>query len=91
MLKEPYDNLQSGAAEELRRFAEARFTGVELKLQVREGDPSREIIRAAADLGADLIVLGTHGRTGVAHLLIGSVAEKVVRKSPVPVLTVRGE
>jgi nucleotide-binding universal stress UspA family protein len=43
----------------------------------------------AGDAGSDLIVLGTHGRTGLAHLLIGSVAEKVVRKSPVPVLTIR--
>jgi nucleotide-binding universal stress UspA family protein len=49
----------------------------------------REIIAAAREEEADLIVMGTHGRTGLAHALIGSVAEKVVRKAPCPVLTVR--
>jgi nucleotide-binding universal stress UspA family protein len=57
---------------------------------VRDGYTSLEIMQAARELGSDLIVMGTHGRTGLAHLVIGSVAEKVVRKSTVPVLTVRG-
>ena len=57
--------------------------------QVRRGTEFREIIAAAREEGADLIVMGTHGRTGLAHALIGSVAEKVVRKAPCPVLTVR--
>jgi nucleotide-binding universal stress UspA family protein len=48
-----------------------------------------EIVRAAAELPADLIVMGTHGRTGIRHALLGSVAEKVVRRAPCPVLTVR--
>jgi nucleotide-binding universal stress UspA family protein len=47
-----------------------------------------QILVTAREVGADLIVLGTHGRTGVSHALIGSVAERVVRHSPVPVLTV---
>lgn len=53
------------------------------------GDPRREIVRFANDRGIDLIVMGTHGRGGMAHLLLGSVAEKVVRTAPCPVLTVR--
>jgi nucleotide-binding universal stress UspA family protein len=53
------------------------------------GVPFVEIIRAARDYGVDLIVMGTHGRTGVSHILIGSVAERVVRKAPCPVLTVK--
>lgn len=53
-------------------------------------NPSVEVIRAGERLGCDLIVLGTHGKTGLEHLVIGSVAEKVVRKSPIPVITVRG-
>lgn len=53
------------------------------------GNPFLEIIQAARDGDADLIVMGTHGRTGLAHVLMGSVAEKVVRKSPCPVLTVK--
>ena len=54
-----------------------------------EGTPFVEIIRYAKEHDIDLIVLGTHGRSGIAHMLIGSVAEKVVRKAPCPVLTVR--
>lgn len=52
------------------------------------GDPVREILNAAVAVGADVIVMGTHGRTGLQRLLLGSVTERVVRRSPVPVLTV---
>jgi nucleotide-binding universal stress UspA family protein len=55
----------------------------------RQGPPFVEIIRYAKDQAIDLIVLGTHGRGGLAHVLMGSVAERVVRKAPCPVLTVR--
>jgi nucleotide-binding universal stress UspA family protein len=56
---------------------------------VAVGVPVDEINRAAHDQHADLIVMGTHGRTGLRHLMVGSVAERVVRSSKVPVLTVR--
>lgn len=56
---------------------------------MRMGAPADEIIRYADDRDIDLIVMGTHGRSGVAHMLMGSVAEKVVRAAPCPVLTVR--
>ena len=55
------------------------------------GVPFVEIIKAARDKDIDLIVIGTHGRTGLAHMLIGSVAEKVVRKAPCPVLSVKSK
>jgi universal stress protein A len=55
------------------------------------GVPFLEIIMTAKDKNIDLIVIGTHGRTGIAHMLIGSVAEKVVRKAPCPVLTVKSK
>jgi nucleotide-binding universal stress UspA family protein len=54
------------------------------------GNASDEILSTAKERGADLIVMGTHGRRGLAHVFLGSVAEKVVRRSPVPVLTVGG-
>lgn len=53
------------------------------------GEPAREIVAWAGANGADLLVLGTHGRTGFEHALLGSVAERVVRKAACPVLTVR--
>jgi nucleotide-binding universal stress UspA family protein len=53
------------------------------------GQPAEAIVRTAEERGADLIVMGTHGRTGLSHALLGSVAEKVVRLAPCPVLTVR--
>ena len=56
---------------------------------VLPGIPYDEIIKKAQEFNADLIVLGTHGRTGLDHVLFGSTAEKVVRKSPIPVMTIR--
>jgi len=55
------------------------------------GEPAAEIVEFAQQGGFDLIVMSTHGRTGIAHALLGSVAERVVRRSPVPVLTIRPE
>jgi nucleotide-binding universal stress UspA family protein len=62
---------------------------VSVEHRVEEGDVVEEILRVARAVGADLIVLGTHGWTGLGRLLIGSVAEKVLRASPVPVITVK--
>jgi len=55
----------------------------------RQGSPFVEIVRYAREQDIDLIIMGTHGRGPIAHMLLGSVAEKVVRKAPCPVLTVR--
>ena len=57
--------------------------------EVRLGSPAAEIIAAATDLHADLVCISTHGRGGIARVLLGSVAELVVRQAPCPVLTVR--
>jgi universal stress protein A len=58
-----------------------------LRKTVKIGDPRAQIVAHAAAEGADLIVMGTHGRTGAARFLLGSVAERVVREAPCPVLT----
>jgi len=63
--------------------------GVSIESRVREGDPRREIVDEAKDWGADLIVVGSHGRTGMQRWLLGSVAEHVVRHAPCSVEVVR--
>ncbi|HYD49496.1 MAG TPA: universal stress protein [Terriglobales bacterium] len=68
-------------------FAKRR---TELKTVIREGTAHQEIVAVAAKLKVDLILLTTHGRTGLSHLLMGSVAERVVRTAPCPVLSLRG-
>jgi nucleotide-binding universal stress UspA family protein len=74
------------------RVAErTRAEGVETVTAVRSGIPDDEIRAYAEDEGCDLVVMGTHGRTGIERYLLGSVTERTVRQSPVPVLTVRAE
>jgi nucleotide-binding universal stress UspA family protein len=75
------------ALELLGQTAAAR--GLSARREVRVGLDFREIIEYARAEGIDLVVMATHGRTGIAHVLVGSVAERVVRKSPCPVLTVK--
>jgi nucleotide-binding universal stress UspA family protein len=78
------------ALRELERCAAPlRAKGLTVDTAFAAGAPVAAILRAVGDLGADLVVMGTHGRTGLAHVVLGSVAERVLRGSPVPVLTVR--
>ena len=78
---------------QLRRFAEEHLSDLrELHVHVLDAEDDKtfpEIIRAAQALGCDLIVVGTHGRRGLEHFVLGSVAEQVIRRSPIPVLSVR--
>ncbi len=69
--------------------ASLKRTGVDIEGVLLSGNPSAEIVKFAKDTAIDLIVMATHGRSGVEHILMGSVAEKVLRKSPCPVLTVK--
>ena len=66
-----------------------QLAGFAVECAVRFGDPAEEILQEATDSGADLILMATHGRTGVARLLLGSVAEAVLRRSEIPVVLVR--
>ncbi|HSL81584.1 MAG TPA: universal stress protein, partial [Thermoanaerobaculia bacterium] len=61
----------------------------EVEVECVQGIPAEVIVRRAEELGADLIAMGTHGRSGLAHLLLGSTAERVVQHAKCPVLTVR--
>lgn len=74
---------------EMKRFIETESTPeVSVEAIIREGSAAGEIVNQAADLGADLLIMGTHGRSGFERLLLGSVTEKVLRKATCPVLTV---
>jgi nucleotide-binding universal stress UspA family protein len=93
----PMEASRDAVGESLRDEGETALRAVErrapdqvrLRTAVLEGAPAREIVDHAVQTGADLLVMGTHGRSGVDRLLLGSVAERVVRTSPIPVLTIR--
>ncbi len=82
--------LTQGAKRMLAALPDPQWAaGVSVVRAVRQGPPFLEIVRYAKDNAIDLVVAGTHGRSGLKHMLLGSVAERVVRKAPCPVLTVR--
>jgi nucleotide-binding universal stress UspA family protein len=86
----PIDQLTAAVQEALDRVVEQnQLRRFRVRTEVREGNPFYEIVRFARENDIDLIVMGTHGHSGLIHVLLGSVAERVVRKSPCPVLTVR--
>ena len=85
-----YEAQRRWAEDTLRtRAAGAEARGVTSRWVLRVGVPFEQIVAAAADEKVDMIVIGTHGRSGLNRLLLGSVAERVVRVAPCPVLTVR--
>ena len=70
------------------RAEKATSAGLVCQTNSLEGDPSRELVRHAEKMKADLIVMGTHGRTGLEHVVLGSVAERVVQHANCPVLVI---
>jgi len=86
-----YERIVETARQELEVLCGAAIEQFPLRAfaHVRTGEPYREIVQLASDMEADLVVIGTHSRAGVSRLLLGSVAEKVQRYAPCPVLTVK--
>ncbi|GBD90195.1 putative universal stress protein [bacterium BMS3Abin04] len=83
-------DLNERAKIELQELAKTEIgSKLEYEVVIKTGKPFVEINDAAAELDIDLIIIATHGHTGVEHLLFGSTAEKVVRKAPCPVLSLR--
>ena len=84
------NELECSAQEEMRKFVYWKLkNNTNLEQVILHGEPHREIASYAQGNEIDLIVIATHGRTGLAHVLMGSVAEKIVRLSPIPVLAVK--
>lgn len=73
----------------LEEYMQSHSEGIDATMSICSGDPAIAINDTADEVGADLIVMGTHGRSGVARLLMGSVAESVLKKSSIPVLCVK--
>jgi nucleotide-binding universal stress UspA family protein len=85
-----WTNVKKEADQTLNRYVgEIRQKGLDVEAVVREGYPATVIVDEATARSADLIVIGTHGLSGLKHLLLGSIAERVVQKAPCPVLTVK--
>lgn len=84
-----YEDANERGHRYLQEAAEAIPDGFEVETRVELGSPAERIVAVAEEVDADHIVVGSHGRSGVSRLLLGSVAERVVRTSPVPVTVMR--
>lgn len=80
------EQIRLATSQTLERFADEHG---HLRALLRCGDPTTETLAAIEETHPEMVVMGTHGRTGLAHFLLGSVAESVIRKSTVPILTLR--
>ncbi|HED30274.1 MAG TPA: universal stress protein [Prosthecochloris aestuarii] len=86
------EDLEKAAMEDLEQIAdEERAHGLNVTTEVEIGTPSEIILEKAVELDVNLIILGSHGKTGLSRILMGSVAESVVRKATCPVLIVKAE
>ena len=79
----------AGAEKTMQEFVEEHFKGVKASGIVVNGYAAEEILNMVQKVNADVIIMGTHGRKGIDRILFGSVAEKVVKSSPIPVMTIR--
>lgn len=84
-----YVEAEEDAKARLRKLAQSRLRGFKVEIDVEVGEPADVIVKQAAKLRADLVIMAIHGREGIKRLLLGSVAEHVVRSCPCPTLTVR--
>lgn len=91
IMLEPNPILSEGIAErELEKFAQQHLTsGASYRIMMRSGDPASMIVSVAEELNVDLVVMPTHGIEGIERMILGSVAERVVREATRPVLTIR--
>jgi nucleotide-binding universal stress UspA family protein len=81
---------EQAANENLDKSIEKHGQGLNITKAILHGDPATQVNKVVKEVGADMIVMGTHGRTGIAHLVMGSVAESVLKNSEVPVMCIKG-
>jgi len=91
VLAELQESQSEHARNKVAEIAKRLLADRDYEIDIRIGDPAETILAAEAELKADLVVMATHGRHGLKRLVIGSVAERVVRESQVPVLTIHGK
>lgn len=84
----PGTEFEASCRRRMEALAQEKLQGISHEIVVASGNAAPEILSLAKKRDIDLIVMGTHGRTGAKHFFLGSVAERVVRESPVPVLTI---
>ena len=88
-LKQYEEEALKGAEERMDKVCDEQLNGCpNFQRMILSGDPAQEILKTIESEGIDLVIIGTHGRKGLEHVFFGSVAENVVKKSPVPVLTI---
>jgi nucleotide-binding universal stress UspA family protein len=86
------EKIREAAERYLKKWCEkAAAAGIEVDYSSSSANPAQEILRRAEEIGADLIVMGTNGLTGISHLMIGSIAERTLRLAPCPVMTIRAD
>ncbi|MGB9664484.1 MAG: universal stress protein [Ignavibacteria bacterium] len=91
-IREQFKEHKKNIREQLKKIAIEKLTLVEeVEIVVLQGNPYKELLKFVVENGIGLVIIASHGRTGLSHLLMGSVAEKIVRYMPVPVLTVKPE
>jgi nucleotide-binding universal stress UspA family protein len=85
-----FDLVRQRAEEEMKAFlSRAKLpAGVRVETHIESGEPAHVVLGAIQRLASDMCVISTHGRTGISHMVLGSIAEKIVRLAPIPVLTV---
>ena len=90
-LHEELHDRARGALQQAAEQLEQKLKAVSVRIDIRDGEAHEATLECANDQQADMIVMGTHGHTGLTHALLGSTAEKIVRTAPCPVLTVRSQ
>jgi nucleotide-binding universal stress UspA family protein len=89
VLAELEESQSNAARAKVAEMTNRELAGVDYEINVKIGDPAEIVLATEKELNADLVVMATHGRHGLTRLVLGSVAEKIVRESAVPVLTIR--